>query len=108
MEMLVFIPEHSISIKFGLCNGTFKFNHNHFATGVVGGGDKTFHNSQPMDTFLNERVADCLYPGQRGLLYADHFFSRRRARIGFPAVDARRPHHATSVSWSGLGLCLCM
>jgi hypothetical protein len=39
-----------------------------------------------------------LYPGQRRLLCADHFFSRRRARISFPAVDARRPHHATSAS----------
>jgi hypothetical protein len=74
-----FIPTHSISIKSELSKGRFKFIHNHFATGAVGGGGKTFDGFRPIQTFLTDRVVDCFYPGQRGLLCADRFKLTARA-----------------------------
>jgi hypothetical protein len=69
---------YSISIKSGLSKGRFKFIRSHFATGAVGGGGKTFDGFRPIQTFINDLVADGFYPGQRGLLCADHFSSRLR------------------------------
>jgi hypothetical protein len=45
-----FIPVHSISMKSGLSMGIFKFIRNHFATGAVGGGGKTFDSFRPIQT----------------------------------------------------------
>ncbi len=100
-KMMVFIPAHSISIKSGLCDGTFKFNHNHFATGAVGDGGKTLYNSRPIQTFLNDRVADCLYPGRyidvpQSVLTREYFRTansvdnHRQHSHGFSAIEIWR------------------
>jgi hypothetical protein len=58
-----FIPAHSFGIKSGLSKGRLKFNRKHFATGEVRGGAKTFDAFRPIQTFFNDRVADCFCPG---------------------------------------------
>ena len=73
-------PAHSFRINTWLSNGRIKFIRRHLATGVVGGGAKTFDAFRPIQTFFDDRVADCFCPGQR----ADHF-----ARIVYSAVGAR-------------------
>jgi hypothetical protein len=59
-----FIPAHSYGLKSGLSKGRFKFIRMHFATGAVGGGNKTFDAFGPIQTFFNDRIADCFCPGQ--------------------------------------------
>jgi hypothetical protein len=86
---------HSFRIKTGLSNGRFKFIRRHLATGVVGGGAKTFDAFRPIQTFFNDQVADCFCPGQRESFCADRLSSCGRARIVFPAVGARSHHHDT-------------
>jgi hypothetical protein len=93
-------PAHSIRIKTGLSNGRIKCIRRHLATGVVGVGAKTFDSFRPIQTFFDDRVADCFCPGQRGSFCADHLSSCGRARIVFRAVGARNHHHATSGSRS--------
>ncbi len=93
-------PVHSFRIKTGLSNGRIKCIRWDLATGVVGGGAKTFDAFRPIQTFFDDRVADCLCPGQRGSFCADRLSSCGRARIVFPAVGARNHHHDTSGSWS--------
>jgi hypothetical protein len=58
-----FIPAHSFGIKSGLSKERFKFIRKHLATGAIGGGAKTFDAFRPIQTFFNDRVADCLCPG---------------------------------------------
>jgi hypothetical protein len=59
-----FIPSHSFGIKTGLGQRRFKFIRKHFAMGAVGSGSKTFDAFRPIQTFFNDRTADCFTPGQ--------------------------------------------
>ena len=93
-------PAHSFRIKTGLSNGRIRCIRRHLATGVIGVVAKTFDAFRPIQTFFDDRVADCFCPGQRGSFCADRLSSCGRARIVFPAVGARNHHHATSGSRS--------
>ena len=65
-EDVGFIPAHRYGAKSGLSKGRFEFIRQHFATGAVGGGAKTFDAFRPIQDFFNETVADVFVPGQHG------------------------------------------
>jgi hypothetical protein len=66
--MMVLSPRIQSAPNQGSAREGSKFIRNRFATGAVGGGGKIFDGFRPIQTFLNDRVADCFYPGQRELL----------------------------------------
>ena len=72
-------PAHSFRIKTGLSNGRIKCIRRDLATGVVGGGAKTFDAFRPIQTFFDDELLIAFVQ-----VSADHF-----ARIVYPAVGAR-------------------
>ena len=78
-----FIPAHRFGIISGLSKTRFKFIREHFATGPVGSGNKTFDEFRPIQTFFNERVADRVFPGVHVII--------DESTSGWHGKDEKRP-----------------
>ena len=77
------IPAHQFGIKTGLSKGRFKFIRQHFASGPVGAGIKTFDAFRPIQTFFNARVADSFSPGEHVVV--------DESTSGWHGKDEKRP-----------------